>query len=86
MLTRLPFPRLAATLFQEFDTTHHHAAVYSFAHIVDCEEGHLDCGEKPSKNNKLRKNKTDRTKFCVVKLTNKWDQIGPRKKNSTKVV
>jgi hypothetical protein len=39
----------------------------------------LDCGEKPNKNNELRKIKTDRAKLCVVKLTNKWDQIGPRK-------
>jgi len=43
----------------------------------------LDCGEKPSKNKELRKNKTNRTKLCVDKLINKWDQIGPRKKNST---
>ena len=79
-LADLPFPRLTTTLLHEFDITHYHASVYCFTHIVDCEEGNLNCDEKPSKNNELRKNKTDRTKFCVVKLTNKWDQIGPRKK------
>ena len=40
----------------------------------------MDGGEKPSKNNELRKNKANRTKLCVVKLTNKWDQIGPQKR------
>ena len=40
----------------------------------------MDCGKKPSKNNELRKNKIKRTKLCTVKLTNKWDQIGPQKR------
>jgi len=30
----------------------------SIVYIVDCEESNLDCGEKPSKNNELRKTKT----------------------------
>jgi len=37
------------------DITHHHASINRFGHIVDCEKGNLDCGEKPSKNNELRK-------------------------------
>ncbi len=44
----------------------------------------MDCGKKLSKNNEVRKNKIKRTKLCIVKLTNKWDQIGPQKKNSTR--
>jgi len=54
----LPLPRFPATLLKKLHITHHHAPVYSFANILDCEQGDLDCGEKPSKNKELRKTKT----------------------------
>jgi len=41
------------------DITYHHAPINSFGHIVDCEEGDLDCGEKPNKNKELRKTKSN---------------------------
>jgi hypothetical protein len=61
LLRRHPSATLAATLLQKLDITHDHTTVNCFAHIVDCEQGNLDCGEKPSKNNELRKTKTTKT-------------------------
>jgi len=57
LLRRYPSAALAATLLQELHITHHHATVDPFAHVIDCEEGDLDSGNKPNKNNELRKNK-----------------------------
>jgi hypothetical protein len=37
LLRRYPRTTLPATLLQELHIPHHHATVYCFAHIVDCE-------------------------------------------------
>jgi len=63
------------------DITHHHASINSFGHIVDSEKGNLYSGEKPSKNNELRKAKTNRAKFCEVKQTS-GTKLGHKKRIS----
>jgi hypothetical protein len=45
----------ATNLLKEVHIPHQYATVDCFAHIVDCEQGDLDCGEKLNKNKELRK-------------------------------
>ena len=51
----------------------------SLAHIVDCEESNLDCSEKPSKNNELRKIKQLKPKPVGLKVRPIRTVIGQKK-------
>jgi hypothetical protein len=52
------YKRLIASMVLSAKTIMLTTYINSLAHIVDCEESNLDCSEKPSKNNELRKTKT----------------------------